>query len=284
MPTFGSVLCGRNDGYGGHTQEKFIYVINSLIYACDEVYYIDWNSPNNVSLVDACKEHIVKFQKLHHIKISEKQVKELTNNDVDAQRCTEVLARNIGIRRLTTDFIYSTNTDDLTPHRRHFEIGRFHKDTFYIAARRDTTLSEVQTYAPYSGTITAINELEARMTARPHAGNAGCNDSDRWSIYACPGDFQLAHRDIWYKIKGYEEHMIYRGYTDSNVQCKAEVAGFNLIGINDLPVFHFAHDLDTGASGGGVGKWNDMEVYEGYVTKNKDTWGFSEIDFQEEII
>jgi hypothetical protein len=60
--------------------------------------------------------------------------------------------------------------------------------------------------------------------------------NDKWSIINCCGDFQLAHRDLWNKIKGFEEKMTYACFQDTNVQKKATLEGGNLIAHFELLV------------------------------------------------
>jgi hypothetical protein len=45
----GAVVISRNDGYGGDQPLKALYSLTSMIEAMDEVVYVDWNSPNDVS-------------------------------------------------------------------------------------------------------------------------------------------------------------------------------------------------------------------------------------------
>ena len=47
------VLCGRNDNYGGHLNERFSYSINGFLQVFDEVIYVDWNTdPGKKILTD----------------------------------------------------------------------------------------------------------------------------------------------------------------------------------------------------------------------------------------
>ena len=39
-----AVIVSRNDGYGGHLNERATYCFNSAIDTYDEVIYVDWNS------------------------------------------------------------------------------------------------------------------------------------------------------------------------------------------------------------------------------------------------
>lgn len=268
----GAVVISRNDNYSGDLDRKFTVGLNSLIDCLDEVYYIDWNSPSDVSLFEVVRPNIINKNKLHVITISQQQAKELTNHNSDVQACVEVLARNIGIRRLQTDWIISTNSDIMVESRPNIEQGLINKNTFHCIARTEVQFNPNPPF--YLG------------EGFQHASGSPLGEKDRWSLITCPGDFQLAHKDLWYAIKGYDENLVYRGYSDSNVQRKADYYGFDLALVRSIKAYHFAHYPNHGASGGHFGGFNDPEValfnYRG--TTNPDTWGFSNLTFEEEVI
>ena len=89
-----AVIISRNDNYGGHLNERAIYAINSAINTYDEVFYIDWNSETHSLLYDI-KDNLQLKGNLKHIVITPEVASILTNNDPQAQKCCEVLARNI---------------------------------------------------------------------------------------------------------------------------------------------------------------------------------------------
>ena len=103
-----AIIISRNDNYGGHLNERAIYAINSAINTYDEVIYVDWNSPTHSLLWDI-KDNLQLKGNLKHIIITPEIASILTNYNLNAQKCCEVLARNIGIRRATGDYILSTN-------------------------------------------------------------------------------------------------------------------------------------------------------------------------------
>ncbi len=80
--------------------------------------------------------------------------------------------------------------------------------------------------------------------------------------------------------------MIYRWYTDTNVQRKADFYSYKQALLRDVLAFHFVHYPGTGAGGGNTPKLNDphaaMENFAG--TTNADTWGFSDRLFSEEVL
>ena len=46
-----AVICGRNDNYGGHLNERATYSINSMLETFDEVVYVDWNTEDGKNIL-----------------------------------------------------------------------------------------------------------------------------------------------------------------------------------------------------------------------------------------
>jgi hypothetical protein len=111
--------------------------------------------------------------------------------------------------------------------------------------------------------------------------------NDDYSIINCCGDFQLAHKTVWDKIKGYEEKMIYACFSDTNIQKKAVLNGFNLEAHFDLPLYHLSHK-GMGNDGSSPSKqlynspWEWVEFFT--ESQNSDGWGLVDIEIEYEII
>jgi predicted O-methyltransferase YrrM len=256
--TIGCVLVSRNDNYGGNLKERATYCINSLINTVDEIVYVDWSSDKN-SLVDEIQGDLIYSNKLKWIVISPEEANILLDGK-PSQKCVEVLGRNIGIRRLNTDFILSTNIDVICPTRNYFDLLQ-DKDTFYVGARRNIPLSEV------------TSQEELMKLNYPQVGDSGAFIGDVWSLVNCCGDFQYAHKDVWYSIRGFEESLIGRGFTDSNVQKKAQLNGFKLKVVRDIPFYHINHE--GGFGGSGIINDMDFSLRDFENTTNKEDWGFN---------
>lgn len=281
--TLGAVIISRNDGYGGDQPAKAIYALTSMINAMDEVIYVDWNSPGNVSLIEVIRPQLPKTGKLRHIQVTAGMHAEFTQCSPDVQNCVEVLARNIGLRRLKSDYLVSTNGDIMCLDRASITGGILDEQTFHCVARRETLFAAVSELGPdYAREILR----ERTNDFGQHQDGSPLGPSDPWSLITCPGDFQLAHRDLWHAIRGFEESLVMRGYSDSNVQRKADFYGFKLALVRNIPVFHFQHYPDTGASGGNTMGWNNKEeALDNFAgTTNPTSWGFVDYKFEEEIL
>lgn len=276
--TYGAVVVGRNDGYGGNLLERFSYCINSLVATFDEVIYVDWNTIGNPPLLEAIYPNLIKTNNLKMIVVSPEEHKLFTKNDPLAQNCVEVLGRNIGLRRLSTDFLVSTNIDIICPLRKYLE-PLTDPDTFYIGARRGILLEIVAHYGGYKDFSSLQSILDEAKLNYLQVGPSGAYPGERWSLVNCCGDFQLASRKLWYEIKGFEESLIYRGFADTNVQKKAKLAGKNLEVRYELPLFHIEHGGSFGGTSKGVN--NVGKAIKNFTTtSNMDTWGFSEYPFK----
>lgn len=135
--------------------------------------------------------------------------------DPNAQKCNEALSRNIAIKRSDADWIISTNIDIIPPTRKELKslIKTLDKNTFYTISRREAPKDIV-----YNTKITKLRESLSTIPARHFPAKVSPNDD--YSLINCCGDFQIAHRDVWNKIKGFEEEMIYACYVDTNIQKK----------------------------------------------------------------
>jgi hypothetical protein len=289
----GVVVVNRNDGYKDY--ERGIIHFQSMLETFDEVNYIDWNSPNGSFIWDIM-DKLPKTGKLKHFVLTPEVVKQLIPYQ-DASKCNETLSRNIAIRRSQADWIVSTSIDIIPPKREDLinVIKTLDKNTFYTVSRRELPLLLVEKYL-----LNQWRELrdEASATIPERHFPAMVTPNDRYSLINCCGDFQLAHRDVWNKIKGFEENMIYGCFSDTNVQKKAVLEGYGLEVIYNPPLFHIEHKpysinkkgerVQSKESHGESAKtanndpWRFVEYFE--KTENTEDWGLNNIEIEFEII
>ena len=75
MKTAAILFC-RNDGY--KEDERAIVCLNSMIETFDEVWYIDWNSPEDKgSLLWKIEDKLIKQGKIKHIIVPPKIAKQI---------------------------------------------------------------------------------------------------------------------------------------------------------------------------------------------------------------
>jgi hypothetical protein len=284
-----AVIISRNDNYGGNLLERSTYCLNSAIDTYDEVFYIDWNSPTHSLLYDI-KDNLNFKGNLKHIVISPEIASLLTNNDPHAQVCCETLARNLGIRRAEGDWVISTNIDVIQPRRDHLEelIKNIDPKTFYTISRRPVELSDIKDFHGGECKFNQWKELRDHLILNSEERHfeEKVNNSDDYSIINCCGDFQIATKEIWNEIRGFEEDLIYVLYSDTNVQKKAVMHGFGLKAIYNPALFHINHGKGGGGFLDGINKkTNDhyRAITYQQKTMNLDSWGFGDTEIEYEV-
>lgn len=282
-------IVSRNDNYGGNLIERSTYCLNSMIDTFDEVWYVDWNSPEDAgSLLNVIKPNLELKGNLHHIVVTSDIASILTNNDPDAAKCCEVLGRNIGIRRATGDYIVSSNIDIIAPSKVELEkfIKSSDKNTFYTISRRHTDLKAIQELKLKFNDWRDIRDELVNVSQERHYDEKVVTGDD-YSLINCCGDFQIAHKDIWNSVRGFEEELIYVLYSDTNVQKKAVMHGFDLKAVYSPALFHIDHGPGGAGFMTGINKkTNNMNraVTTQHETWNDDTWGYSNIEIEYEVL
>lgn len=291
----GVVVVNRNDGYKDF--ERGLIHFKSMLDTFDEVTYIDWNSPNG-SFLWEIQDELPKTGKLKHFIIPPNIVNQIIL-DPKAQQCNEGLSRNIGIKRSNCDWVVSTNIDIIPPKRKDLIniISSLDPNTFYTISRREAPKEIVYKHG-HKNWEQLREELYNTIPERHFP--AMVTPNDYYSLINCCGDFQLAHKNVWDSIKGFEEEMIYACFVDTNAQKKAVLNGFNLKDLYGPPLFHMEHGAyftkedgtrisdpnHKGAYTGDDKAYNSAWQYVEYFnhTSNSNDWGLGNIDIEFEII
>lgn len=282
-----AVVTGRNDNYGGHLNERATYSFNTMLETFDEVIYVDWNTDSGKNiLTDDLVIH--DRTKLKTLKVTPELARQLTQGK-ETQKMCEVLARNVGIRRAKGRVIVSTNIDIIPPPRKYLDIlvSELKPMEMVTLSKQDVELEQLDKQFGTSPDWKTVSELLTNLfglwplTKRLMCPHLVVNrdlltqvppqyaHSFASIIMAC-GDFQIAHRDTWYTIKGFEESMIKRSYADTVVQYKTIMAGGTVRATNYPPVYHIEHERDNNPA---IQNSMDLPV----TTTNSDTWGFNDI-------
>lgn len=271
------VVTSRNDGYGGNLELRASHALNTMIKNYDEVIYVDWNSPDNDSLVN----HLTLNGRgnLRHIQIKKSDIENIDPQLVQLP-IVEVLGRNIGIRRAKSDWIVSSNIDIMPDN---LNTSSLDEDVFYAVSRRNVPVTFFQSEDKDFFSYCKKNRNKFESAPRI-IGDVWAGKHDPWSLTVCCGDFQVAHKSLWYKMRGFEESLIYRDCADSNVMKKGFLYG-KKSSLLDMDVFHLDHDGHSMNVGGKTLKneW-DPSVANFEETTNKENWGLIEFNFEEEII
>jgi hypothetical protein len=272
------VVTAKNDNYGGDLKFRANLALNQMINVFDEVIYVDWCSDGK-SLLD---ELNLNFKKnLKHIRVLKKDLEPLNPSLVEVPMI-DVLGRNVGVRRAKGDFILSTNIDII--------ISKIHekflsKNMMYISARRDIPRQLPIDFLKIHTEDSFLDFLIMHKNFfKQSLSIENFNSIDKWSVIENCGDFQLASREVWDSIKGFEESMIYRLYADSNLIKKANLNNFQSY-LVDIDLFHIDHDRAPIVINNEP-KYNDYQkdLINFTETKNSDNWGFANYAFFEEVL
>jgi hypothetical protein len=281
-----AILLGcRNDNY--KEDERIITCLTSMVESFDEVWFCDWNSPKeNGPLLWKLRDQIPQTGKIKHFIIPEDTAGLLTQSVPNMSPFSNVLTANLMLKRCKADWIVCTTMDIVVPKKEYLTnfLSTADKNTFYTVARRDVEYTDLQNLG-FDKWREFRDNLDA--TSKPTYWPAKVTPNDNYSLINCCGDFQLAHRDIWHSIKGFEEQMVYACFNDTNVQKKAVLNGYNLAAEFNLPVYHLSH-TGMGNDGSSPSKQHYNDVYEWVEhfqeSKNEDNWGLNDIEIEFEII
>jgi hypothetical protein len=282
-PKISAVIIGRNDNYGKTLNERANYCLNTMLDAFDEVVFVDWNSLNGRPLTKDL-DIVVHPERLKTIVVRPEDVKRIMG-DKDDDFC-QVIPRNIGIRRATGDYIVLAALDIIAPKRVFLEdvVKNIEPMEMITTKRNHIDIDVVRQVFQQSNSY-----LDTRNYMFEHYGVASINTArmfpvltvDRNTLNRVPkdshfnassviggcGDFQIAHKNTWEAIKGFEEDQIKRFYMDTEVQYKVIMTGGKVTASNFPPIYHIDHPriFDDDKS-----LFNKFEIYE---TRNSDNWG-----------
>ena len=278
-----AILFSRNDGY--KEDDRAIICLNSMVETFDEVWYIDWNSPEDKgSLLWKIEDKLIKQGKIKHIIIPPNIASQLTPDG--GSEVNGLYPPNLVFRRTDADWIVHTTIDVIAPKKEIFEafLAKANKNTFYTLSRRDIEYHDVinfgvSNWKEYRDILDQTTE-ERRLYAQ-------VTPNDQYSIINCCGDFQVASKNLWNTIKGLEEKMIHACFQDTNVQKKAVLNGFNLEAIYDIPLYHMSHTgMGNDGSSPSKQKYNDPWKWVEYFTESENTenWGLNGVEIEYETI
>jgi hypothetical protein len=289
-----SIVIGRNDNYGGNLHHRAILCLNNLINNFDEVIYVDWVSPGS-SLISDIKKDLINLGKLTVIEVSQEDVA-LNSPQYEKYLIVEPIAKNIGLRRASSNWILQTNIDILLKKP---NLNNYSNSVMYTCGRRNVPESQ---HLNYRSSDDLLNDLLTNKSNWPKAQNTvGYKEDgtpiplwdagDIWSLVLGPGDFQFAHRDVWNKIKGFEESLGGRFYADSNILKKSSVYfGYENIRRAEEDVFHMDHESHPGQrkiiDSEKILPMNDQAfaVRNFQKTQNPENWGWSDFNLKSYIV
>jgi hypothetical protein len=284
------VIVGRNDNYGGTLNERAEYCLNTMLEVFDEVVFVDWNTDDNKPPLTDVLNLVVNRDRLVTVIIRPSDVKRIMG-DGPEDFC-QVFPRNIGIRKSTGDVIVLAALDIIAPRLSELTdiVSKLEPDQMITTKRNHIDIEvtrevfrQCKSYSMMRDYIFEHYGVSSINTARMFPVLTVTKDimesipeKSRFnaaSIIGGCGDFQIAHRDLWCKIKGFEEDQIKKFYMDTEVQYKVIMSGGKVTATNFPPIYHIDHpryfDDDKRF-------FNAFELYE---TRNSDNWGCANENF-----
>jgi len=273
------VLCSRNDNYGGsRTIEMGTACLQTMSRTFEEIIVVDFGS--KAQLYPVFKNTIPEnLGNLRFIHVPQQWVLDITK---DPKVMADVIGRNIGIRRTSHDIILSSNIDIIPAERSKFNFSSFDKEVMYTSGKYMVDILLLAKLRAQGNTWEAIqNHL---FDTRGNYYRQGPVNAEPWSIMSACGDFQLGHRDLWFhpEVRGFEESLIYKDYTDTNLNKKIiENAKKKVRIAPDWHIFHQSHENNRGKV-----KRNDINTaaWNFKKTTNTENWGYPDIKFEENLI
>ena len=237
-PFLSIVLTGRNDGYGGDFNERFLRTLgfNHAQLAtrgiAHEYVFVEWAPPADTpSLRELVREALPDLpgDVLRWYAV-DRRYQEALSLDPHL-RYLEFVAKNVGIRRARGAYILATNCDIYLG--RHvlgvLERGALEPRLIYRAPRYDLKLALDQTHLDWNVLEDPRNLDGPERRLKPPFMPGGT------------GDFLLADRDTFHELRGFNEiYRLVRAGIDRNFVVKALSSGLSLTDIGG-PVYHVSH-------------------------------------------
>jgi hypothetical protein len=111
-------------------------------------------------------------------------------------------------------------------------------------------------------------------------------NSDVWSLINCCGDYQIGHRNVWEKMRGFEESILFGCGIDTNVMKKASFFS-QIKTLDEHYVFHLNHGKSSNKDEDEelAPMSNQESIIQKFTnTENNDNWGMSNENLPIEII
>jgi hypothetical protein len=256
-PAIDFIVVGRSDLYGGSLRRRLAATLEwNLAGSGGDAIYVEWNPPPDRPL-DA---HWLteRFPRLRVYVVNPRWHQRLsTNPHIPA---LEFIAKNVGIRRATNPWIAVVNADvalgaDLIGH---------------LPLVRD----ESTVYGGHPVSVAWNGETITQAFLEDPARQVSHGVSHPSLIGFC-GNLLIAHRDLWQRIRGYDEAV-----TDRRVGCDDHaMAQFQTLGVRTRILGH-RYELDHPESWKHGRKAHHGEPWNfrtGVPYRNRDDWGLGDV-------
>lgn len=325
-PKLSIIMVARNDDYGKNFLNRITTSVRALIYLTNryrsnfELVIIDYNPPPDKELLAQTLSafttdnifltiRFIVIPNTFHVRVAQESKRPLL----------EYLAKNIGIRRAQAEFILTTNPDIIFDDTiiEFLTEAQLDKNSFYRINRYDLPMREFDTSTQIPEIIKQCRQRTTRIWTKDGLIYTSFR---RWfkrflnkplpkNLFLCPwfnplrkikafvapkklheaasGDFLLAHRNAWQKVRGFDQ-LPFSSFIDGYNVHLFYCAGLEQK-ILPFPIYHINHDTSNT-----MWPMLDYEIYlknSARMLKTKipykiypENWGFPEENFPETII
>lgn len=285
------VVCSRNDDHGGHMLERFGLFVSSLQDETDrygvktELIVVDWNPPGwSYPLADVMpipgetenlEIRVISVPPYVHLALQHSQKLPIF----------QMIAKNVGVRRATHDWILCTNPDVILDGPLEYAAKLPPEDTgcVYRVFRNDTTL----TWPLPTHDLEKIRKI---------CLETGYDQNDEeWNgvhSHAC-GDWTMMHKDSWHRFRGYLELEMYSIHIDTVLLLTAVQAGMKEVVWEDALIHHPDHQKSWSTAADQIQStfpclgletvklFAQMTQYGKRINLNPEDWGYANEVFDE---
>lgn len=289
------ITYGRNDNYGYNLHKRTAFGFNCLAESLmeeDEILFVDYNTPDHLPTLPEFIWDTFTPKALRLIKVI--RVSGEIHESIKADSPLSILenvSRNAAIVRSNPQnhWVLSTNPDVLivlaSKWKTLGELLAIQKDSFYEMPRFDipeSIWSSLNRCDPRSNMeklrdwLASHGAAIAEVIADPRF--------QRFTLFDAPGDFQLAPRDYFLQIRGFDETMNKYLHSDSNLARRMWLLNGRRTDhlVNELWVMHQDHYLsgEWARNAGSIqhNDWDKKIVKQWQIEANDENWGLKHFD------
>ena len=252
-PSITAVVVGRNDDYMSDFKQRLHATIAwNVKYLVDEVVFVEWNPPADRDLLslDLAK----RFECLRAYVVTPEIHQALSENS--NVPLLEFHAKNVGIRRASSEWIVTTNAD-----------AAFGPDIINRILGKDLSADVV-----FSAQRIDISWREGRET---QIGALDCLRYRRVIPYhpLGTGEFGFASKQMWERARGYDESLV-RHRIGVDKRGVAQLIAHGARSENAGVVFHLAHP--SSCTEGVQEHHGELAGWEDVPYENDQNWGLAD--------
>lgn len=259
-PLLSIVATARNDNHGGDLLRRMQIFINGILAQAEkykvsvELVLVEWNPPvDNPKLAQAlswsenhsfCTVRIIEVSSEIHIRY----------RHAASLPLYQMIAKNVGIRRARGEYIVATNIDILFSEElfeylasNQLEPGKIYRVDRYDVKGDVPLNAKIQEQLEYcKHNIIRFNSKYGTFNWNTPIPKNEESDYITLHTNAC-GDFQLMHREHWFKLRGYPEFDTYSMHLDSFLEFTAYYGGLEEVELRDpMRIYHIEHSIGSG--------------------------------------